>query len=96
MNSAPSINNEEVGNAVEQEHESSLNFTEQQKSEESTVRVVFEANASADQLARGHVVRLAGARDIFKADGEVDYSKGIITGICSAIYSDCSEPVTLS
>ena len=97
LNSAPSINNEEVSNTVEQEHESSLNFTEQQKPEESNVRVVFEANASADQLARGHVVRLAGAKDIFKADGEVDYSKGIITGItCSAIYSDCSEPVTLS
>lgn len=83
--------------AMEEESEPALNFSEQPKSDESIARVVFEANATADQLARGHTVRLAGAKDIFAADGEVDYSKGIITGItCSAVYSDCSEPVTVS
>lgn len=84
-------------NMQEEEPESTLQFSEQQQNEENTVRVVFEANATADQLARGHIVRLSGAKDIFKADGEVDYSKGIVTGItCSAVYSDCSEPVTVS
>ena len=97
LNPASVENTEEEQVVQEQPEESSLSFSEQQSSEENTVRVVFEANASADQLARGHVVRLAGAKDIFKADREVDYSKGIITGItCSAIYSDCSEPVTVS
>ena len=97
LNTATVENTEEEQVVQEQPEESSLSFSEQQSSEESTVRVVFEANASADQLARGHIVRLAGAKDIFKADHEVDYSKGIITGItCSAIYSDCSEPVTVS
>ena len=88
-----------VDTVTEQEpEEPALNFAESSKSEENIARVVFEANATADQLARGHTVRLAGATDIFKSeDPSVDYSKGIITGIsCSAVYSDCSEPVTVS
>lgn len=88
-----------VDQVMEQEpEEPALNFAESSKSEENIARVVFEANATADQLARGHTVRLAGAKDIFKSeDPSVDYSKGIITGIsCSAVYSDCSEPVTVS
>lgn len=83
--------------AIDAEEEQ-LNFSENKKSDEHIARVVFEANASADQLARGHVVRLSGANKIFATgDSEVDYTKGIITGIktCS-IYSDCSESVTLS
>ena len=88
-----------VDTVMEQEpEEPALNFAESSKSEENIARVVFEANATADQLARGHTVRLAGAKDIFKSeDPNVDYTKGIITGIsCSAVYSDCSEPVTVS
>lgn len=75
-----------------------MHFVENKVSDEHIARVVFEANATADQLSRGHVVRLSGAKNIFSTGAEeVDYSKGIITGIktCS-IYSDCSEAVTLS
>ena len=97
LNQSKPIAIENDVNMQEEEPESTLQFSEQQQNEENTVRVVFEANATADQLARGHIVRLSGAKDIFKAEGEVDFSKGIVTGItCSAVYSDCSEPVTVS
>lgn len=75
-----------------------LHFAENKVADEHIARVVFEANASAEQLARGHVVRLTGAKNIFNgATEETDMGKGIITGIktCS-IFSDCSESVTLS
>lgn len=83
---------------TEEEPESTLNFTESKQNDENIARVVFEANATADQLARGHTVRLSGAQDIFTSDlKDADYTKGIITGIkCSTIYSDCSEPCTVS
>ena len=67
---------------AEEEPESTLNFTESKQNEENIARVVFEANATADQLARGHTVRLSGAKDIFTSDlKDADYAKGIITGI---------------
>ena len=66
--------------AIDAEEEQ-LNFAEKKNSDEHIARVVFEANATADQLARGHVVRLAGAKKIFETENDVDYTKGIITGI---------------
>ena len=75
-----------------------LQFAEGHKQEEHTARIVFEANCTADQLARGHTVRLAEAKHIFST-GDINdqMDKGIITGITSkAIYSDCGEPITVS
>ena len=96
LNTEPAL---EQDQAMEtEEAEPALNFAENPTNEESIARIVFEANASADQLARGHTVRLSGAKDIFTSEvPNVDFSKGIITGVkCSAVYSDCSEPVTVS
>jgi hypothetical protein len=60
-----------------------------------TTRVVFESNASAQQLEHGVIVQLANASNVFSSQEEVDVSKGILTGITvKSIYSDCSEPVT--
>jgi hypothetical protein len=80
------------------DHENQLQFVENSTTEEHIARVVFEANATADQLARGHTVRLSSAENIFNvASAHDNIEKGIITGISSkAIYSDCSEPITLS
>ena len=63
-----------------------------------TTRVVFEANASADQMQNGVIVQLANAAHVFNgSDTEQDVSKGILTGITvKSIYSDCSEPVTFA
>ena len=47
-----------------------LNFAENKTSDEHIARVVFEANATAEQLSRGHVVRLAGAKKIFETGME--------------------------
>lgn len=83
---------------VSPEETSTLSFAESHTSSEHVARVVFEANATADQLARGHTVRLASAKQVFHTENkDADYSKGIITGInaCS-VYSDCSEPITMS
>ena len=92
--SAPKQNTEDVA-MQEEEEDSHLNFTENKTNDEHIARVVFEANATADQLSRGHIVRLANAKKIFETDNDVDFTKGIITGIktCS-VYSDCSESVT--
>jgi hypothetical protein len=93
LTQAPLAATDEV--AMEEE---SLNFAETPTASEHIARVVFEANATADQLARGHTVRLSGAKQIFHTgDVKTDYSKGIVTSIntCS-VYSDCSEPITLS
>ncbi len=98
LSTANTIEEKSEENMTVDAEEEQLNFSENKKSDEHIARVVFEANATADQLARGHVVRLSGANKIFETgDSEVDYTKGIITGIktCS-IYSDCSESVTLS
>lgn len=60
-----------------------------------TTRVVFESNATAQQLEHGVIVQLANASNVFSSQEEVDVSKGILTGITvKSIYSDCSEPVT--
>jgi hypothetical protein len=61
-----------------------------------TTRVVFESNATAQQLEHGVIVQLANASNVFAASTqEVDVSKGILTSITvKSIYSDCSEPVT--
>lgn len=62
-----------------------------------TTRVVFESNASAQQLEHGVIVQLANAANIFQATGNEDVSKGILTSITvKSIYSDCSEPVTFA
>jgi len=63
-----------------------------------TTRVVFEANASADQMQNGVIVQLANAAHVFNGSNtEQDVSKGILTGITvKSIYSDCSEPVTFA
>tara|TARA_B110000090_G_scaffold208165_1_gene261250 strand:- start:765 stop:1682 length:918 start_codon:yes stop_codon:yes gene_type:complete len=63
-----------------------------------TTRVVFEANASADQMQNGVIVQLANAAHVFNgSNSEQDVSKGILTGITvKSIYSDCSEPVTVA
>ena len=90
---------ESISNVPEEmEHENQLQFVENTTTEEHIARVVFEANATADQLARGHTVRLSSAENIFNvANVNDNIEKGIITGISSkAIYSDCSEPITLS
>lgn len=80
------------------EDENKLHFVENQQNDEHIARIVFEANATADQLARGHTVRLSSAENIFNTMSDHDnIEKGIITGISSkAIYSDCSEPITVS
>ncbi len=62
-----------------------------------TTRVVFESNATAQQLEHGVIVQLANASNVFQASGEQDVSKGILTSITvKSIYSDCSEPVTFA
>lgn len=62
-----------------------------------TTRVVFESNATANQLEHGVIVQLANAANVFHATGDVDASKGILTSITvKSIYSDCSEPVTFA
>lgn len=62
-----------------------------------TTRVVFEANATAEQLEHGTIVQLSNASHVFTAADEVDVSKGILTSIkVKSIYSDCSEPVTFA
>ena len=62
-----------------------------------TTRVVFEANATAEQLENGTIVQLSNASHVFTAAEEVDVSKGILTAIkVKSIYSDCSEPVTFA
>jgi len=63
-----------------------------------TTRVVFESNASADQLQNGVIVQLSNAAHVFNgSNSEQDVSKGILTGITvKSIYSDCSEPVTFA
>jgi hypothetical protein len=63
-----------------------------------TTRVVFEANASADQMQNGVIVQLANAAHVFNGSNkDQDVSKGILTGITvKSIYSDCSEPVTFA
>ena len=68
------------------------------QSESYTTRVVFEANASAQQMQDGVVVQLANASHVFAANvDEVDVAKGILTSITvKSIYSDCSEPVTFA
>ena len=47
------------------ENENKLHFVENQQNDEHIARIVFEANATADQLARGHTVRLSSAENIF-------------------------------
>ena len=68
------------------------------QSESHTTRVVFEANASAQQMQDGVVVQLANASHVFAANvDEADVTKGILTSITvKSIYSDCSEPVTFA
>jgi len=68
------------------------------KKESYTTRVVFEANASAQQMQEGVVVQLANASHVFASSAkDVDVSKGILTSITvKSIYSDCSEPVTFA
>tara|TARA_B110000858_G_scaffold198492_1_gene265691 strand:- start:2585 stop:3505 length:921 start_codon:yes stop_codon:yes gene_type:complete len=68
------------------------------QSESYTTRVVFEANASAQQMQDGVVVQLANASHVFAANvDEADVTKGILTSITvKSIYSDCSEPVTFA
>lgn len=63
-----------------------------------TTRVVFEANATAQQMQEGVIVQLANASHVFaSAQQEVDVTKGILTSITvKSIYSDCSEPVTFA
>ena len=63
-----------------------------------TTRVIFEANASAEQMQNGCIVQLRDASHVFNgSDAEQDVSKGILTGITiKSIYSDCSEPVTFA
>jgi len=63
-----------------------------------TTRVVFEANATAEQMQHGVIVQLANASHVFTAGAEdVDVNKGILTSInVKSIYSDCSEPVTFA
>ena len=97
LSTANTIEEKPEENMAIDAEEEQLNFAENKTSDEHIARVVFEANATADQLARGHVVRLSGAKKIFETENDVDYTKGIITGIktCS-IYSDCSEAVTLA
>jgi hypothetical protein len=63
-----------------------------------TTRVVFEANATAQQMQDGVIVQLANASHVFaSAEQNVDVTKGILTSITvKSIYSDCSEPVTFA
>ena len=62
-----------------------------------TTRVVFESNATAQQLEHGVIVQLANASNVFQASDESDAAKGILTSITvKSIYSDCSEPVTFA
>ncbi len=63
-----------------------------------TTRVVFEANATAQQMQEGVIVQLANASHVFaSAQQKVDVTKGILTSITvKSIYSDCSEPVTFA
>lgn len=62
-----------------------------------TTRVVFESNATAQQLEHGVIVQLSNAAHVFAGNGEVDANKGILTGVTvKSIYSDCSEPVTFA
>lgn len=93
---AATLNTPEPVAEIEETQE--LNLAENKQANEHIARVVFEANATAEQLARGHVVRLSGAKNVFHTGNEeVDFTKGIITGIKTySIYSDCSESVTLS
>jgi len=69
-----------------------------QEKELHTTRVVFEANATAQQMQDGVIVQLADASHVFHASSEkVDVTKGILTSITvKSIYSDCSEPVTFA
>ena len=93
------LSQEPLANATEEDAQPSLQFSDNATTASDNIaRVVFEANCTADQLSRGHTVRLSGAKHIFSAEGEnVDYNKGIVTSIntCS-VYSDCSEPITLA
>tara|TARA_B110000091_G_scaffold130897_1_gene140355 strand:+ start:24589 stop:25515 length:927 start_codon:yes stop_codon:yes gene_type:complete len=68
------------------------------KKELHTTRVVFEANATAQQMQEGVIVQLANASHVFaSAQQKVDVTKGILTSITvKSIYSDCSEPVTFA
>ena len=63
-----------------------------------TTRVVFEANATAQQMQDGVIVQLANASHVFASEEQkVDVTKGILTSITvKSIYSDCSEPVTFA
>lgn len=62
-----------------------------------TTRVVFESNATAEQLQDGVIIQLANAAGVFSANDDVDTSKGILTSVTvKSIYSDCSEPVTFA
>ncbi len=88
----------EQKDAEMEEETEKLSFSDSTTPEEHNCRVVFEANATADQLARGHTVRLSNAKHIFTSDADnVNFEKGIITSITTkSVYSDCSEPVTLA
>lgn len=89
--------------AVEVAEESPLNTTALQATSPEapkdtfTTRVVFESNATAQQLEHGVIVQLSNAAHVFAGNGEVDANKGILTGVTvKSIYSDCSEPVTFA
>ena len=98
INRKSDANAESASESEETIESAKLNFSESAPNKAHTARVVVECNATASQLSNGMVVPIRDAQKIFSAtEGEADTSRGIITGVTVlGIYSDCSEPVTMS
>jgi hypothetical protein len=72
---------------------------ETKQDESHTTRLILECNADAGDLSKGVVVHLSNAKQVFDNLNikDADFNKGILTDIrVKSIYSDCSEPITMS
>ncbi len=69
------------------------NFAVSDGPETKTTRVLWECRATADQLAKGHIVELGNTHAVFDIENS---DKAIVSEIVlTSAYSDCSEPITI-
>lgn len=87
---------EEIPQAIEELPQMEM---EAKQDESHTTRLILECNANAGDLSKGVVVHLSNAKQVFDNLNikDADFNKGILTDIrVKSIYSDCSEPITMS
>lgn len=74
------------------EEEDALSVNESSSVAKKT-RILWECKATADQLAKGHVVQLGNPTAVFNAENA---ERAIVTEIfIKSAYSDCPEPITV-